>query len=93
MTVSDFLHQAWFRLDHRWAPRHMSGLIDGELSRSERARMERHARECPECRSLLGSLQRMVGALQALPAVGGAGHALQIAAAVRLRLDEPAAAE
>jgi hypothetical protein len=55
--------------------------------------VERHARECPDCRWLLASLQRMVGALQALPAVGCGGHALQIAAAVRLRLDEPAASE
>jgi anti-sigma factor RsiW len=93
MSVSDFLHQARFRIDHRWAPRHMSPLIDGELARFERARMERHARECRDCRRLLGSLQRMVGALQALPAVGGGGRALQIAVAVRLRLDEPPAAE
>jgi anti-sigma factor RsiW len=92
-SVSEFLHQARFRIDHRWAPRHMSPLIDGELARSQRARMERHTRECPDCRRLLGSLQRMVGALQALPAVGGGGHALQIAAAVRLRLDEPPATE
>jgi hypothetical protein len=93
MSVSDFLHQARFRIDHRWAPRHMSPLIDGELARAERVRMERHTRECRDCRRLLGSLQRMVGALQALPAVGGGGRALQIAAAVRLRLDEPPAAE
>jgi anti-sigma factor RsiW len=93
MSVSDFLHQARFRIDHRWAPRHVSPLIDGELARSERARMERHTRECRDCRRLLGSLQRMVDALEALPALGGGGRALQIAAAVRLRLDEPPAAE
>jgi anti-sigma factor RsiW len=93
MSVSGFLHQARFRIDHRWAPRHMSSLIDGELARSERTRIERHTRECPDCRRLLGSLQRMVGALQTLPAAGGGGHALQVAAAVRLRLDEPPATE
>jgi anti-sigma factor RsiW len=72
----------------------MSRFLDGELDRSERARMERHARDCPDCRRLLGSLQRMVAALQALPAVGGgSGRALQIAAAIRLRLDESPASE
>lgn len=71
----------------------MSRFLDGELTHYERARMDRHARDCPACRRLLGSLQRMVGALQALPAVGGGSRALQIAAAVRLRLDEPPASE
>lgn len=93
MTVSDLLRQARFRVDHQWAPRHMSRFLDGELARSQRARMERHARDCPDCRGLLGSLLRMVGALQALPAVDGGSRALRIAAAVRPRLHEPPASE
>lgn len=89
--MSEFLQRARFRRDHRWAPRHMSAFLDGELARPRRTRMERHARRCPECRRLLGSLQRTVGALQRLPPGGGDSRALQIAAAVRLRLGEPPA--
>jgi anti-sigma factor RsiW len=69
----------------------MSEFLDGELARPWRARMERHARHCPECRWLLGSLQRTIGALQRLAPASGDSRALQIAAAVRLRLDEPPA--
>jgi anti-sigma factor RsiW len=69
----------------------MSEFLDGELASPRRARLERHVRHCPECRSLLGSLRRTIGALQRLPPVGGDSRALQIAAAVRLRLDEPPA--
>jgi anti-sigma factor RsiW len=67
----------------------MSEFLDGELARPQRTRMERHTRHCPECRWLLGSLQRTIGALQRLAPAGGDRRALQIAAAVRLRLDEP----
>jgi len=69
----------------------MSEFLDGELARPRRARMERHTRQCPECRWLLGSLQRTIGALQRLPPGGGDSRSLQLAAAVRLRLDEPPA--
>lgn len=93
MTVSEFLQRARFRRDHRWAPPHMSAMLDGELSRSRRPRMERHLRQCSECRRLLASLRQTVGALQHLPAGGGDSRGLQIAAAVRLRLDEPRAPE
>jgi anti-sigma factor RsiW len=86
--VSEFLQRARFRRDHRWAPRHMSEFLDGELARPRRARMVRHVRHCPECRWLLASLQRTIGALQRLPPGGGDSRGLQIAAAVRQRLDE-----
>jgi anti-sigma factor RsiW len=69
----------------------MSEFLDGELARPRRARMERHARHCPDCRRLLAGLQQTIGALQRLPPAGGDSRALQIAAAVRLRLDEPPA--
>jgi anti-sigma factor RsiW len=65
----------------------MSEFLDGELARPRRARMVRHVRHCPECRWLLASLQRTIGALQRLPP-GGDSRGLQIAAAVRQRLDE-----
>lgn len=89
--MSGFLQRTRFERDHRWAPRHMSEFLDGELARRGRARIERHARHCPECRWLLGSLRRTIGALQGLPPSGGDGRAPRIAAAVRMRLDEPPA--
>jgi anti-sigma factor RsiW len=91
MTMSELRKRARFRRDHRWAPGHMSAFLDGELGSPRQARMKRHARDCPECRWLLGSLQRTVQALQRLPAGGVTGRAPQIAAAVRRRLDEPPA--
>jgi len=69
----------------------MSAYLDGELARSRLARMERHARECPECRVLIASLRLMLGALNRLPPPPGGAGALQIAASVRPLLREPPA--
>lgn len=87
--MSELLDRARFSRDHRWAHGHMSGYLDGGLAPSRRTRMERHVTECPECRQLLAVLCRVVGALRRMrPPVGAT--ALQIAASVRLRLEEPA---
>ena len=67
----------------------MSGYLDGELGSGRRARMERHAEECEECRGLLAGLRRMLDALQHLPRPDDGADALQIAASVRVRLGEP----
>jgi hypothetical protein len=45
-----------------------SALLDGELSPLERARVEAHLADCPECSAELARLARMVGMLHALPA-------------------------
>jgi anti-sigma factor RsiW len=66
----------------------MSGYLDGELAPRARYRLERHTRECPECRGVLRSLRRMLGLLHGLPAASPS-HAPDIAAAVRARLREP----
>ncbi|MBV9414691.1 MAG: zf-HC2 domain-containing protein [Solirubrobacterales bacterium] len=84
--MSSPLQRARFRRDHRWAPRHMSAFADGELTPRARARLERHTEECPDCRSLQQSLQRMLSALRAIPS--RTGHAPDIAAAVRQRLNQ-----
>jgi anti-sigma factor RsiW len=86
--MSNVLHGARFALDHRWAPAHMSAYLDGELADRARARLERHASECAECRGVLGSLRRMLGLLHRLPPerLGRGGQ--DIAAAVRARLHE-----
>jgi anti-sigma factor RsiW len=69
----------------------MSDYLDGELADGARRRIEHHLDECAECRSVLGGLRAMLNALRRLPAPSGTPDALQFAAAVRLRLNEPPA--
>ena len=87
--MSNLLERARFRRDHRWAPAQMSDYLDEELSPSGRIRVERHVKECEECRRLLAGLSGMLTALRRLPAPGGGPDAAQIAVAVRTRLTEP----
>jgi len=91
--VTPQMSQLWYRLrfgrDHRWAARRMSAYLDGELAVAPRTRMERHARECPECRRLLAGLRQTMAALHRLSAPDGSADPVQIAALVRLRLGEP----
>ncbi|HEY2319014.1 MAG TPA: zf-HC2 domain-containing protein [Solirubrobacteraceae bacterium] len=75
--------------DHHWAPGHMSEYVDGELVAGDRARMERHVRECPECDRVLTGLRALVRRLGGLPAPEGGVDAVRVAALVRARLDEP----
>jgi hypothetical protein len=44
------------RLEHRWSRRRMSDYIDGDMSFSERERLEHHADLCPECGPLRRAL-------------------------------------
>jgi anti-sigma factor RsiW len=83
------LYRVRFRRDHGWAPEHMSDYLDGELAPGGRSRMERHARDCPECERLLAGLRAVVRGLGRLPAPAGGADAARIAALVRGRLDEP----
>jgi anti-sigma factor RsiW len=69
----------------------MSDYLDGELATSQRGRMKHHLGECQECRRLLAGLRAVVDGLHRLPALGGGGNAVEIAAAVRVRLTEPPA--
>ena len=55
-----------FARDHRWSHRHMSEYLDGEMRADEGRRVERHMRECLECRALLASLQLMSSGLAGL---------------------------
>ena len=89
--MNEFFHRLRFGRDHRWAPVHFSGYLDGELAASRRGRMERHLADCPECRRLLASLRQMLNALVRLPAPTGAIDPLQMADQVRRRLGEPPA--
>jgi anti-sigma factor RsiW len=89
--MSSLFHRWRFQRDHRWAPDRMSDFLDGDLGDGARRRIERHVGECAECRRVLRGLRGVLDALHRLPAPSGAPDALQIAAAVRLRLNEPPA--
>lgn len=83
------LNRLRFRLDHSWTPRKVSPYLDGELSQSERERLERHVEDCPECRELLRELNALIVTLGTLRDEQGAPVAHAIFSAVRDRLDEP----
>ena len=67
----------------------MSEYLDDELAPRERARLERHAHDCPECERLLAGLRAVVHGLGRLSTPAGGPGAARIAAAVRGRLGEP----
>ena len=87
--MTKFSDRARFGRDHQWAPKHMSDYLDGELAAVRRGRMERHLGECQDCRRLLAGLRALVDGLRRLPAPVGGADAVQIAASVRVRLNEP----
>jgi anti-sigma factor RsiW len=88
--MSSLWFQLRFRRDHRWTPRHMSAYLDSDLSTWARARLERHAAECPECRGVLGDLGKMLSLLRDAPAPEPIADGPAIAIAVLRRLHEPA---
>ncbi len=77
-----------FWRDHRWVPPRASDYLDGELRSRERARVEHHLNECPECRELLGSLRAIVSALGTLRGDDSVLVADAVLASVRSRLGE-----
>jgi anti-sigma factor RsiW len=87
--MGELMHRARFRRDHRWAPGRMSAYLDGELTSSRRTRLERHTRECEQCRRVLTSLRELITVLDRLPSPADGSGALQLAASVRLRLPDP----
>ena len=60
-------------LDHRFTTVHASEYLDGDLGRSSRERIERHASVCPQCRAVLASLRRV---LTELPTLGPGSRTL-----------------
>jgi anti-sigma factor RsiW len=87
--MSGFVDRERFRRDHRWVPDRLSDYVEGELAASPRTRMERHLRECEECRRLLAGLRRTLELLHRPYAGSGQVDALRMAAAVRARMAEP----
>jgi predicted anti-sigma-YlaC factor YlaD len=86
--MSRFLRSLRLQLDHRWAPAHMSEYLDEELAARAQVRMERHTKECPECRGVLRSLRRLLSALHRLSQSDTGLDAPDITAAVLRRLHE-----
>jgi anti-sigma factor RsiW len=68
----------------------MSAYLDADLSAWARARLEHHTAECPECRSVLEDLRRMLALLQLVPPAEPVADVPAIASAVLRRLHEPA---
>jgi predicted anti-sigma-YlaC factor YlaD len=67
----------------------MSAYLDGDIAPRQRARLERHLSECHDCRRVYGGLSRLVDALGRLERPQPGRDAVNISAAVRLRLDAP----
>ncbi len=86
--MNKLLHRVRFWRDHRWTPGRLSAYLDGDLVARSAARLQRHVRECPECRAALRSLERMLGLLRAAPPVSDTEKP-DIASAVRRRLRDP----
>jgi anti-sigma factor RsiW len=91
--MSSPLARIRFARDHRWSRAHMSEYVAAELSAGERARIDRHTRDCSECRELLASLRQMILTLATLPGPPAESVAGTVLAGVRQRLvrddDEP----
>lgn len=66
----------------------MSDYLDEELGSRPRRRLERHVGECQECRRLLAGLRELIRVLHGLAPPSGV-DAGQLAASVRLRIQEP----
>jgi anti-sigma factor RsiW len=86
--MTEFTFRIRFWRDHRWAPGQMSAYLDEELGSAQRARMDRHTRECPECDRLLAGLRGMLDRLHRSPAPSGNPGARLITASVLARLDD-----
>lgn len=71
--------------DHRFARRHMSEGLDGELSLRQQARFARHVDECPECGPMLRSLIRMRAALRRVGEVPASSSSVVPGVLERLR--------
>jgi anti-sigma factor RsiW len=80
--MSEFFDRMCFGCDCRGARGHMSDYLDGELAAGRRHRMQRHAEVCSQCRRVLATLRRMVGALRRVPPPAGGADARDPFAAI-----------
>ena len=54
--------------DHQWSQQHLSHYAEGDLSPRARRRLERHARDCPDCGR---GIRAMRALLRLLPGIEG----------------------
>lgn len=64
----DFLRNRG-KSEHDWVEQSLSAYIDDELSGTDKARVERHLRECQACARSLSTLRQTVALLKELPTV------------------------
>jgi anti-sigma factor RsiW len=57
--------------DHRWAQRHLSDYVDGELSSRGRRRLDRHALGCADCGDGIRAMRALVYAVHGLGRAAG----------------------
>jgi len=63
-----FLRGSW-TTEHRRCQEDLSAFLDGQLTPSDRARVQRHLKECADCRADLDALRHTVSLLRAVPAL------------------------
>ncbi len=62
----DSLRRSW-TTEHRRCQEDLSACLDGQLTPRDRARVQRHLKECAECRAELDALRHTVSLLRAVP--------------------------
>jgi anti-sigma factor RsiW len=57
--------------DHEWSQQHLSHYIEGDLHPRPRRRLDRHARNCPDCGRGIRAMRALVYAVQGLDGLAG----------------------
>jgi anti-sigma factor RsiW len=65
--IRRLLERRRFMREHHWTHAHLSDYLDGDLSYSERDRIEQHVGMCPQCRRVLRTLRRTLERPMDLP--------------------------
>ncbi len=86
--IGKLIERLRFAREHRWAQRHISEYLDGDLDQAGRERASRHIGECVECDELLASLRAMVTTLAGIGGEPAREVAASVFAGVHQRLAE-----
>jgi hypothetical protein len=74
--------------DHRWAQRHLSRYLDGDLSSRGRRRLDRHSRDCADCGGSIRAMRALIYAAQGLGGPAGVRAPVTIFDRVRLAAEQ-----